>query len=213
MKLAQLAFTLAQPATSEDKDAIRSQLLKGIEEDGRHGAARITRLPHADSLLGAEMAPWFQHLTSSSSSSGSSATLPADDALLSRLQAKNKEELDRLQASLEDAQLNLGETEISDALRAKALYLARIGDKVRSTSAQPEHASSHTVVVVCLQDGAIAAHQVAIDKTAGLGSKIDLRLAMIRIGLFHGDHDTISSNIEKAQKSVAAAAAAAAAYP
>ena len=38
-----------------------------------------------------------------------------------------------------------------------------------------------------------------MDKTAGLGSKIDLRLAIIRIGFFHGDHDVIQSNIDKAQ--------------
>lgn len=38
-----------------------------------------------------------------------------------------------------------------------------------------------------------------MEKTAGLGSKIDLRLAIIRIGFFHNDHEIISSNIDKAQ--------------
>lgn len=70
------------------------------------------------------MAPFLSHLMSSS-------LLPSDDKLLSSLQTKNKEQLEKLEADLEDAKTNLGETEISDALRAKALYLARIGEKVR----------------------------------------------------------------------------------
>lgn len=43
------------------------------------------------------------------------------------------------------------------------------------------------------------AYEVTLEKTAGLGSKIDLRLAMIRVGFFHADHEVISSNIDKAQ--------------
>ena len=46
------------------------------------------------------------------------------------------------------------------------------------------------------------AHEVSLEKTAGLGSRIDIRLAMIRIGFFHGDHTVISDNIEKAQMCV-----------
>lgn len=45
------------------------------------------------------------------------------------LEAKNKAELEAIEAKLVDAETNLGETEISDALKAKAAYLARIGDK------------------------------------------------------------------------------------
>lgn len=52
------------------------------------------------------------------------------ESLLVELRAKNKTTLDTLAATLLDAQTNLGETEISDALKAQALYLARIGEKV-----------------------------------------------------------------------------------
>lgn len=57
--------------------------------------------------------------------------LSPNPELLPRLEAKNKETIATLDAKLEDAEKNLGETEISDALRAKATYLARIGNKVR----------------------------------------------------------------------------------
>lgn len=81
------------------------------------------------------MAPFLAHLISSS-------VLSANDELLSSLKSKNKEQLEKLEADLEDAKTNLGETEISDALRAKALYLARIGEKVR-----PCHLCPHPAVV------------------------------------------------------------------
>jgi 26S proteasome regulatory subunit N7 len=142
------------------------------------------------------MGPYLQSLTSGPSTSH---VISADPSLLARLQTKNKEELDKLEAKLEDAQTNLGETEISDALRAKALYLARIGDKVSALGGCFVGGIGRLTRVDSIQDAALKAHEVAIEKTAGLGSKIDLRLAIIRIGFFHGDHEIISSNIDKAQ--------------
>jgi len=55
---------------------------------------------------------------------------PIDNNLLSQLQKTNEEKLKQFEEKLEDAQQNLGETEISDALIAKAEYLAKIGYKV-----------------------------------------------------------------------------------
>jgi 26S proteasome regulatory subunit N7 len=53
-----------------------------------------------------------------------------DSTLLATLKAANDAEMKKLQEKLTDAEENLGETDISDALIAKAMYLARIGDKV-----------------------------------------------------------------------------------
>lgn len=74
------------------------------------------------------MGPYLSFLQSSPSTS---SFVPSDKKLLHSLEEKNKEELEKLEAKLEDARTNLGETELSDALKAKALYLARIGEKVR----------------------------------------------------------------------------------
>ena len=46
--------------------------------------------------------------------------------------ARNKEELKKLDARLAEAEKTEGESEIADALRARATYLTRIGDKVRA---------------------------------------------------------------------------------
>lgn len=53
-----------------------------------------------------------------------------DGDLLSKMKKANEEELKRLDDVLEDAEKNLGESEIRDAMMAKAEYLIRIGDKV-----------------------------------------------------------------------------------
>lgn len=75
-----------------------------------------------------EMAPWLAQ-----DSFLSSQLDDSNSKLYNELKAKNEVELKKLQDKIEDAETNLGETELSDALRAKASYLAKIGEKVRFT--------------------------------------------------------------------------------
>ncbi|CUA68397.1 26S proteasome non-ATPase regulatory subunit 6 [Rhizoctonia solani] len=103
-----------------------------------------------------------------------------DEATIARLEAKNKEELEKLDARLKEAEETEGETEISDALRARASYLTRIGDK----------------------DQAVAAQKLALEKTPGLGTRIDIALTLVRIGMFFGDRELINENIAKAESLV-----------
>lgn len=86
------------------------------------------------------MAPWLASdpLLSSEIDNGSNGSL------YKQLQAKNEEELKKLQEKIEDAETNLGETELSDALRAKASYLAKIGEKVRSITTHIYMRAMHT---------------------------------------------------------------------
>ena len=53
-----------------------------------------------------------------------------DAALLKKMKDVNAEELKKLDATLEDAEQNLGETEVRDAFLRKAEHLCRIGEKV-----------------------------------------------------------------------------------
>ncbi|KAI9019065.1 26S proteasome subunit RPN7-domain-containing protein [Hyaloraphidium curvatum] len=117
-----------------------------------------------------DMGPYYRKLTAEYP-----ALVLADAALQADLDRKNEEELKKLEDRIEDATQNLGETDISDALTAKALYLSQIGDKEK----------------------ALSAYRVAHDKTSPLGSRIDIVFAITRIGFFFRDDDTISRNIEK----------------
>jgi 26S proteasome regulatory subunit N7 len=100
-----------------------------------------------------------------------------DSKLLKGLQDKNTAELKRLDEKIVDAETNLGETDVSNALIEKAQYLARIGDKEKSLSA----------------------YRLAFDKTGPLGQRIDIVFAILRIGFFFDDGDVVFRNIDKAK--------------
>ena len=55
-----------------------------------------------------------------------------DQSLLEKMKNSNKIELEKLEKNIEDATTNLGETEVRDAMLAKAEYLCKIGDKVNA---------------------------------------------------------------------------------
>jgi len=76
------------------------------------------------------MAPYYRLVTSCSATQ-SNPLLALDAALLESMEKANKEELDKLDERLTEAQKTEGESEISDALKAKANHLTRVGDKVR----------------------------------------------------------------------------------
>jgi 26S proteasome regulatory subunit N7 len=76
------------------------------------------------------MAPFYGLVTSS-------GALAADSALLESMEQANVEELKKLDERLAEAEKTEGESEISDALKARANHLTRIGDKVSSCSEIP----------------------------------------------------------------------------
>jgi 26S proteasome regulatory subunit N7 len=71
------------------------------------------------------MGPYYKYVTSASN------ILPLDKTLLAEMEAANEEELKKLDERLAEAEKIEGESEISDALKARANYLTRIGDEVR----------------------------------------------------------------------------------
>lgn len=78
-------------------------------------------------FLVSDMAPYYECLCKD-------LNWQLDVELLNKMKKANEEELKRLDDVLEDAEKNLGESEIRDAMMAKAEYLIRIGDKVRNQS-------------------------------------------------------------------------------
>ncbi|KAM6500054.1 PCI domain containing protein [Amanita muscaria] len=155
LKLPQQLYVLSKPQLSHLHNDARNALLEGIKAD--------------------QMAPYYKIITAAASGG-----LPLEQTLLDEMDKANQEELKRLDERLEEAEKIEGESEISDALRAKANYLTRIGDK----------------------DRAIAAQKLALEKTPMLGSRIDIVLTLVRIGFFFGDNEVITSNLAQAEKLV-----------
>ena len=69
------------------------------------------------------MAPFYKYVTEL-------LKLPFDQALFSKMEATNKEDLAKFDEKVEAAEQNMGETEVNEPLLGKADYYAQIGDKV-----------------------------------------------------------------------------------
>ncbi|CDZ97313.1 26S proteasome regulatory complex, subunit RPN7/PSMD6 [Phaffia rhodozyma] len=120
-----------------------------------------------------EMAPFLETIIKESPSVIGST----DSAeLLSKLQAANETALAKFETEIKEAEDSMGETEVSDVLRKKAAYLTKIGDKERS----------------------LAALELALEKTPGIGARIDIVLTIIRVGFFFNDNNIITTNLPKA---------------
>jgi len=101
-----------------------------------------------------------------------------DKAMLDSMKEDNAKTLAELDVSIKDAEENLGESELREALLKKAEFFAVIGDK----------------------KNALEAIRKTNEKTVGLGNRMDLVFLQIRIGLFFMDHEVIKSNIDKARE-------------
>ncbi|KXN93204.1 26S proteasome non-ATPase regulatory subunit 6, partial [Leucoagaricus sp. SymC.cos] len=154
--------------TSKDQHTEASlKLLEGIQAD----RMLPFQFEGVTEIIGVEMAPYHKSKTSTFS------VLSLDKALLELLKKANEDELEILDEQLAEAERQEGESEISDALKARANYLTRIGDK----------------------DRAVEDQKLALEKTSGLRSWIDIVLTLVRIGFFFGDHDLINAYVTKAE--------------
>ncbi|KAK7422265.1 proteasome regulatory particle subunit [Neonectria magnoliae] len=100
-------------------------------------------------------------------------TLPWDEGLYNQLKEDNDRELAEFQKEEEEAEEQAGDTEIITAKGKRAEFWAR--------------------------DKAIAAYESVFEKTGILGAKIDLVLAIIRMGLFYGDKPLVKKHVERAK--------------
>ncbi|KAK0629135.1 26S proteasome subunit RPN7-domain-containing protein [Bombardia bombarda] len=106
-----------------------------------------------------------------------STSLPWDETLYQTLQADNERELAEFQKEEDEAVEKAGDTEIQAAKGKRAEFWARVGDKEK----------------------AIAAYEDVFEKTGVLGTKIDLVLAIVRMGLFYGDKQLVKRHVERAK--------------
>jgi len=154
MKLPQLKFLLNSPeGICQDKDAVRQELLK--------------------EMFNNDMAPYYENLCTE-------LGWEIDSTELARMQAANEAQIKKFADQLEDAETNAGETEIREALLARAEYHSKIGDKAAT----------------------LETFDKVFAKSVGIGNKLDVILYLIRIGMFFNDSKLVTSNIEKAKKMI-----------
>ncbi|KAF3761506.1 PCI-domain-containing protein [Cryphonectria parasitica EP155] len=189
LPLSQHVFTLTNPyAARPTQDAAAKKLQDAIEE---HKMAPLYRyLAHPlEGILnvvgeGGASAPG-KPLSRKSSAVGmiatrsptATVTIPWDEGLYQKLKEDNDRELEEIQKEEEEAVEKAGDTEIQAARGKRAEFWARVGDKEKS----------------------IAAYEDVFEKTGILGTKIDLVLAIIRVGLFYGDKLLVKKHVERAK--------------
>ncbi len=100
-----------------------------------------------------------------------------DAQKLQQMQDAIAKDLESLESKIKDAQENLGEVEVRDALHAKADFLADIMDRQAAGKAYSE------------TEG----------KTAGAGQKMDLAFALVRLDMALGDWQAVKRGLEHAR--------------
>ncbi|KAK2740170.1 hypothetical protein FQN55_009011 [Onygenales sp. PD_40] len=188
LALAQDIFNLSNPACAA---ATRQGSLKKLQSaiSEHHMAPLYRHLAHpVEGILNNSQDTAQQHTSSTGSKVLVTSNLlsnrkvpqkidlPWDEKLYDSLVAENKKELDALQKEEDEAAEAAGDTEVQAARGKRAEFWARVGDK----------------------DKAVAAYEAVFEKTGILGTKIDLVLAIIRIGLFFGDKLFVKKHVERA---------------
>ncbi|KAF2767302.1 proteasome regulatory particle subunit [Teratosphaeria nubilosa] len=210
LALAQAVFTLASPTTeAAAKQSSRTQLQDAIRE--HHMAPLYAHLAHPEfgkinasgesgsgvksprlsrsSTAGSAAAPAGLQLRRTSSINAPSIVgvlggkrdrsveLPWDEKLYNELKAENDKELEAIRKEEEEAKEREGETEVQAAQAKRAELYARTGDKEK----------------------ALEEFEKLLEKTSILGTKIDIVLAIIRIGLFFDDKVLVKKSVDRAR--------------
>ena len=118
----QCLFILSNAQLNHLHSDARKELLEGIKADRQSILYDNEEIVFDIGYV--EMGPYYRVITSASS------LLPLDQSLLDSMEKKNAEELKKLDDRLAEAEKTEGESEISDALKARANHFTRIGDKV-----------------------------------------------------------------------------------
>lgn len=143
--------------------------LAGLWFKAAHGdAAATTELKSA--LITRMALPFYQEVEMQ-------LDWPKDAELATRLQAEISKRLGELTAKLDDARANAGESEVREALLARAKFYASIFDI----------------------DMAETAYAETMTATVGVGQKIDIVFSLIRLALVRTNFKAIASNIAKAK--------------
>ncbi|KAF2453796.1 26S proteasome subunit RPN7-domain-containing protein [Lineolata rhizophorae] len=181
----------AQASLSALQDAIKTHKMAPLYRHLAHPVDGIMNAPgEGTAATGDPTSPaMHQHPGGLRRASSSAASLLAtrrpllrdvglgwDEELYEGLKRDNEKELEEIQKEEEEAVEKAGETEIQGARGKRAEFWTRVGDK----------------------DKALAAYETLFENTSILGTKIDIVLAIIRIGLFFGDKPFVKKQIERA---------------
>jgi len=190
LSLAQDVFTLTnssatktqrQTALQKLKDAIAEHKMAPLYRHLAHPADGLLNSAGTGSTAGTAAAPKTRRPSGlnkvAAGSVLSDAQIEWDETFYESLVKANEEELKTFDIEEEEALEKAGEVEVLQAKGKRAEFWAKVGDK----------------------DKSISGFEAVFEKTGILGTKIDIVLAIIRIGLFFGDRALVKKQIERAR--------------
>lgn len=121
---------------------------------------------------------------------------PWDEKLYESLVKDNEQELEDIQKEEDEAAEKAGETEVQAANGKRAEFWARVGEKVQKSRLCRR---GLLLMRFLYQDKATSSYEAVFEKTGILGIKIDLVLAIIRVGIFFGDKLFVKKSVDRAK--------------
>ena len=170
--------------SSDEKAKIKEELLESVKEKGILFVSNSVESMFVQTNLLTNAIPIYSLMSSQLDMLPFYLALveqfkwPRDEKIVATMEKNIEEKVKDLKAKIVDAEENLGESEVREGLLNEAEYYARIGDKEK----------------------AVSAYRVAIEKTVGLGEKLDVVFSQVRLGLFWDDEDLTRRNIEKSKE-------------
>lgn len=150
-----------------DLDVAQLKFLLTLEEEKNNDQAKKNLL---EAIKSNEMAPYYELICEE-------LGWKVNASLMKKMKDANEKALKTLDEKISETEEMEYESEVREALLAKAEYLCKIGDKENS----------------------MKVFGIAYDKTISLGHRLDIIFYLIRLGLFYMDHDMINKNLEKAK--------------
>lgn len=161
-------------AQEEEKQDFRLELAQKVflfkSKDTAAADKKRLQTEILDTCFAGALTPLYEHLCGE-------LGLPKDEAKVKSMRATNEAKLAELEAKVKDAEENLGETEVRDAMHAKAEYLGRIGDR----------------------EAAAQAYGETEEKTASGGAKADMVFSQIRLAILYDDWHAVKRLLGKAK--------------
>ncbi|KAI0204512.1 26S proteasome subunit RPN7-domain-containing protein [Astrocystis sublimbata] len=173
----QSAVKSLQDAIAEHQMAPLYKYLAHPTEGILNAAGETTSAAAAQQKLPGRKPSAAAGMVATGSAATSGVNLPWDEQLYQKLAAENDKELGEIQKEEDEAVEKAGDTEIMAARGKRAEFFAKIGDK----------------------DKAITTYEDVLEKTGILGTKIDIVLAIIRMGLFYGERTLVKKYVTKAK--------------
>jgi len=172
---------------TENMDTEAENLEPEVMDPGLELAIKAFTLKHPVEALGVDKAKLKDEIMETLVAGARSSTYEKyceslgwmlDEKLLGEMKTKNDEELKQLDLKITDAVDNLGDSEVREAMLAKAEFFARIGKR----------------------EEALAAYETTEKKTVAVGQKMDLIFSVLRLSLIAQDYTAVKDGVEKAKK-------------